>query len=297
MSARTVIMSLLLALLSFAVPDAAAQRRVTPVEPVPSKPVKSPGRPGTENTDRTNVVERQDANGRTILVDTVSGKEWTDSLAERQLPKMIYPLLDAVDIGVNIWEPVMRLIGQHYGMIDFYGELSLHNRYKPVVELGLGMCDETPDGQNFTYKSKMAPYFKIGINYNVFYNSNPDYQLFVGMRYGISFFSFELTDIRQPDGYWGPQPSFSIPLQSTSAGYFELCAGLKVKIVRHLSMGWTVRYHSLLHEGACTYGKPMYIPGFGKRNSSITGSFSIIYTLPLNRNRAKTVNITEGNAD
>lgn len=296
MSVRTIIMSLLLVLLASVAPDAVGQRRVTPVEPVPSKPVKSPERPGGEEDARKNVVERQDASGRTVLVDTVSGKEWTDS-TERELPKMIYPLFDAVDIGVNVWDPVMRLLGQHYGLIDFYGELSLHNRYKPVVELGLGMCSETPDGQNFTYKSKMAPYFKIGINYNVFYNSNPDYQLFVGARYGISFFSFEVTDITQPDGYWGPQPPFSIPSQSTSAGYFELCAGLKVKIVKNLSMGWTVRYHSMLHEGNCLYGKPMYIPGFGKRNSTIGGSFSIIYTLPLNRNRAKAVNITDGDAD
>lgn len=59
--------------------------------------------------------------------------------------------------------------------------------------------------------------------------------------------------------------------------------GLKVKIAGPLSLGWNVVYHSILHESAAPYGKPMYIPGYGKRSSAITANFSIIYTLPLNK--------------
>ena len=285
-------MACFLGVLLAATPDATAQRRVTPVEPAPAKPV-NPAQQNEKEADRTHVVERQDAAGNVVLVDTLTGKEWVDSAAIRKVPKMIFPLIDGVSIGVNIWDPVMRLLGQHYGLIDFWGELSMHNRYKPVFEFGLGVCNDTPDGMNYTYKSKMAPYFKIGANYNVFYNSNPDYQLLVGARYGISFFSFEVTDITSPDDYWGPQPSYSIPLQNCTAGYFELCAGIKVKIVKNISLGWQVKYHSLLHGGSTSAGEAMYIPGFGKRGSAITGSFSVIYTLPLNRSPRKTVN-TEG---
>ncbi|MCM1482762.1 MAG: DUF6048 family protein [Muribaculaceae bacterium] len=286
------ILLLFIALLGITAP-AVAQRRVTPVEPTtPGTPV-NPAKSKDTPADRTHVVERQDAAGNTILVDTLSGREWVDSTAINRVPKMIFPLLHAVSVGVNIWDPVMRMLGQHYGLIDFYGELSLHNRYKPVVELGLGMCNETPDGMNFTYKSKLAPYFKVGINYNIFYNSNPDYQLLFGLRYGLSFFSYEVTDITSTNDYWGSEPAFSIPSQSTNAGYFEICAGIKVKIVKNLSMGWTFRYHTIVHEGQTPMGQPMYIPGYGKRGNSLTGSFSIIYTIPLNRTRHKAV-ITEG---
>ena len=40
-------------------------------------------------------------------------------------------------------------------------------------------------------------------------------------------------------------------------------------------------------------GKPMYIPGFGKRGNALTGSFSIIYTIPLNKKGSAKVN-TDG---
>ena len=116
-----------------------------------------------------------------------------------------------------------------------------------MFELGFGQCDDTPDDRNFTFRVPVSPYFKIGLNYNIFYNNSPDYQFNVGVRW--------------------------------------------------LSMGWTARYHALLHEGKSAFGEPMYIPGYGKRSSHFTGSFSIIYTLPLNKKRPGGVNTSEGGAD
>lgn len=268
-----------------------AQRRVTPVAP-------RPGTLGNEQPKRVvdprrNVVEQRDAQGKIVLVDTVTGLEWVDTTAVAQVKKMQYPLLHSVAVGVNVWDPFMRILGQHYGLFDVWGELSLHNRYKPIVEIGLGTANDTPDGMNYTYKSKLAPFFKIGLNYNIFYNSNPDYQFNVGVRYGFSAFSFEVTDVTVDEGYWDDPSHFSIPSQSTTAGYFEFVAGVKVKIVGPLSLGWNLRYHSIIHEGKAPMGKPMYIPGFGKRGNALTGSFSIIYTIPLNKKGSAKVN-TDG---
>lgn len=295
MKASKILKILALAVAVFAMPQVAdAQRKVTPVEPVPSMPGVPSKKPEKKVADRTNVVERKDAHGNVVLVDTISGKEWVDSTEVKQVKVMEYPLWHAVDIGVNVWDPVMRALGQKYGLIDFYGELSLHNRYKPIVEIGLGMMDEVPDGMNFRYKSKLAPYFKVGMNYNVFYNSNPDYQLLVGARVGYSSFSYEIVDATIDQGYWGDQAHFSIPSQSTSATWMELCAGVKVKIAKPISLGWLLRYHSLMSEGKPEAGEPMYIPGFGKRKNSLTLSFSIIYTLPLNKSKSPSVKAEGG---
>lgn len=158
-----------------------AQRRVTPVTP------SGGGVQNTEKTeiDRSRLAEKHDANGNIILVDTVTGKEFVDTTAMIPMTKMIYPLMDAVTVGVNIWDPAMRLFGQKYGLGDVWAELSLHNRYKPVFEAGIGMIDDTPSGNNYTFKSGAAPYFKIGMNYNFLYNSTPDYQVYAGIRYAI----------------------------------------------------------------------------------------------------------------
>lgn len=265
------------------------QRKITPVQP---KSVTSAGQqPPKENTDVTShLAEMKDAQGNIVLVDTITGKEWIDTTNVNKGKGMIYPLFESVTMGVNIWDPVMRLLGQHYGGADIWAELSLHNRYKPVLEFGLGSCNDTPDGMNYTFKTKLAPYFRIGMNYNMFYNNNPRYQLVVGVRYGFTPFSYEVTDISIPPGYWGEPSTLSIPSQSTTAGFFELVAGVRVMIAKQISLGWTAKYHTILHEGAHRYGELMYIPGFGKRGSTFTGSFSISYTLPLNKPAPGAVN-------
>lgn len=279
---------LLLATFALLSINATAQRRITPVNP-------SPGTLGNQEKKvvvdpKANVAERRDATGKVVFVDTITGLEWVDSTTIAKVKKMEYPLLHSVSVGLNVWDPMMRIIGQHYGLFDVWAELSLHNRYKPIIEIGLGNCNDTPDGSNFTYRSSIAPYFKIGANYNIFYNSNPDYQLNVGVRYGFSPFSYEVTNVTVDEGYWGDPAHFSLPKQNASAGYFEFVAGVKVKIAGPISLGWLVRWHSILHESKSPAGKPMYIPGYGKRGNSIGASFSVIYTFPLNNNHPKKVN-------
>lgn len=256
-----------------------AQRRVTPVTtPVPTKSVK---KDEPKEMDRTHVVEQIDANGNTILVDTLTGKEFVDTLQVVKLPKNIYPLLNSVTAGVNIFDPFARLLGQQFGGVDFWGEISLHNRFFPRFVLGMGQSDITPDGMNYTFKSPLAPYFKIGCGYNAFYNSNPDYQFVIGLIYGFSPFKYEVTDVTVDEGYWQDPSHFSIPSRNYSAGWLEITFGLRVKAVGPWSLGWEFKYHSILHEGKAPEGRPMYIPGYGKRSTALTVGFSVMYTIPF----------------
>ena len=69
-----------------------------------------------------------------MTVDTVTGLEYVDSTLLKAPPKMEYPLLHEVVAGVNVWDPLMRALGQKYGLGDVWGELSLHNRYFPFLQ-------------------------------------------------------------------------------------------------------------------------------------------------------------------
>ena len=84
-----------------------------------------------------------------MYVDTVAGTEVVDStnLNTGKIPKMIQPLFYAAAVGVDVWDPLMRVFGQHYGLVEFSAELNLHNRYVPVVEFGLGGYGLYPAGQ------------------------------------------------------------------------------------------------------------------------------------------------------
>lgn len=240
------------------------------------------------DTARINAARRAAAgltyvndNGFTVYVDTIDGTEWIDSSAVRRIPKMEYPLWDALAVGVNVWDPIMRAFGQHYGIADAWVELSLHNRYKPIFEVGLGTARNTPAGMNFTYRSPLSVFFRLGANYNFLYNSNPDYSFFAGVRYGFAPFSFAVDNVTLDNPYWQEPVTFNIPSQRVTAGWFEFNLGLRVKIWGPVSAGWTIRYRTILHESRASYGKPWYIPGYGARNGAISGSFSIVYTIPL----------------
>ncbi len=276
------LVSILLALTALA---ANAQRRITPVEP--SRTVTPSAVKSTE-VDKSRLVEREDSEGKIVLIDTVTGTEWVDSSAIR-IPRMIYPKLYKVTAGINIWDAAMRCLGQDYGLLGLWGELNMHNRYFPRLEVGLGQASITPDGMNYTYKSPLSPYFKLGASYNVFYNSNPRYLFLVGLNYGLTPFKYSLEDITLSNGYWDETEHFNISSQNGFVGFLEVTFGVRVNIVDRLSVGWNLIFHQLLHENKATYGKPMYIPGYGKRGNSFTANLSVTWDFDLNKMPEKTV--------
>lgn len=299
--AKLVILSVV-ALLVMATASGRNPRRVSPVT---TQAAQTQAINETANdTSRINAKRRAAAgmtyvndNGFTVYVDTITGDEWIDSTVMSRVPKMEYPLYDALSVGVNVWDPLMRAFGQRYGIADAWVELSLHNRYKPIVEVGLGTANSTPSGMNFTYRSPMSVYFRLGANYNFFFNSDPSYSLFAGLRYGFSPFSYSVDNVTVNSPYWDETATFNIPSQRATAGWFEVVLGLRVKIWGPISAGWTVRYKQILHESKAQYGSPWYIPGYGTR-SPISGSFSVSYTLSLSHlNKNKDDVVVDMDAD
>lgn len=290
------IIACVLTLVWVGMPAIEAQRRITPVtapdprrQPVDSALVKK----RELEQRRARSVHYHDASGRAVMVDTVTGTEWVDSTLLPPPPKMKYPLLYDVTVGVNIWDAIMRAFGQKYGGVDFAASLNMHNRYFPTFEAGLGMARNTPSGNNYTYRSPIAPYFKIGLDYNFIYNSDPAYKFFAGVRYGFSAFSYEITDAELSGGYWDETIKFDIPSQKVTAGWFEVGIGLRVKLWGPISAGWSVKYHTLLHHSTPASGDPWYVPGYGTFGSALSGAFTLSYTIGLNKSRPVEVNKTE----
>lgn len=257
-----------------------AQRRITPVKAVKGTQTRK-AEISTER-DTTKMVRMTDNTGMVFYVDTVTGEEYRDSTTMKRVVGNLYPRLESVSIGVNLLDPFLRIMGQQYGGIEFSGQLSLYNRFFPTLELGMSKADISPDTQNFTLHSGWAPYARIGMDYNIFYNSNPAYQFRVGLRYGFSAFSFH-TDGYSRNDYWGSSMPIEIPSQNSFAGYLDIAFGLKVKIAGPISLGWSLRYRTVINKSSNPYGETLYIPGFGKVSNCLGGTFTLYYTLPLNR--------------
>lgn len=278
---------LLLAIVTAASLHVAAQRRVSPVSTAATTTQsRNENKLPVDSIDRSKLVEYRDDKGNIVLVDTITGREIVDSTAMPKVPPMIYPLVYDASVGVNVWDPLMRVFGQSYGLIGFSAHFNMHNRYIAAFEFGLGDANNTPADNNYTYHQSIAPYFKIGLDYNFLYNSNPDYMIFAGIRYGFSPFKWTLRNVTSTNDYWGEPSEIPFPDVNATAGYLELLFGLKVKIVKNISMGWTLRYHRVIHESPTTYGHAWYVPGFGTRNSALGASLSVFYTLPLKSKQA-----------
>lgn len=206
---------------------AMGQKKITPVDKDPTKP-------------RQPVLHYYDKHGEP-LDEPVLFLADLDTVAKVKSGP-VYPLLQSVSIGANFFDGIMQLAGQKHASYDLWASLSLHNWFEPVVELGIGIADNRPEEGNFRYKGKPSFYGKVGINYNFLYKSNPDYQVYLGLRGGFSSFRYDITDITINSSYWDQTNRFSLTNQKGHALYGEVLAGIKVKIWNRLSMGWNVRF-------------------------------------------------------
>ncbi len=191
-----------------------------------------------------------------------------------------YPKITDMTVGFNFMDLVLAAAGQDYMNVDASFTLNMWNRLQPVAEVGVGWANATPDGLNYTYKGKFAPFARIGVNYNLTFKSSPDYQGLLGVRLGGSVFKWDVTDIQHTNTYWGESATTEILNQTGRALWLEVTAGIKVKIWRQLSLGWVVRYHNILKENSNPQGEPWFIPGYGTRSSKFGLGFNIYYTLP-----------------
>lgn len=167
-----------------------------------------------------------------------------------------------------------------YGCIEGALRLNLKNTYFPIFEAGLGKCDMT-DGNTDIHYETHAPYFRIGFDMNMLKNKFQDNRLYLGARYGLSFYNFDISGPAQTDDIWGGSEAYNVKGVSTTSHWLEIVFGVQVKIWRSFHMGWSVRYKRELSSTSNNYAKPYYIPGYGTTTNSTCwgGTFNLIFDL------------------
>lgn len=250
------------------------KRHVTPVKPETNRV-----QPPPKGTDEK------------IIQQYISGDS-TQAMAEARRDSLRrvykrYPLLTDFTVGLNIADALLMAFGQDYASVDVNATLNMWNRLQPTVELGIGWAKTNPDDLNFTYRCKPSPYFKVGANYNLMFKNSPDYQALIGIRLGYSTMRYDITKVHYHNTYWAEDINFDINGEHSHALWGEAGVGLKVKLWDRLSMGWMLRYHGIFNYGKNGHSRPWFVPGYGPRKSSLGLSLSILYTLPLHRDKAK----------
>lgn len=190
----------------------------------------------------------------------------------------VYPAFNGVSLGVNIFDPIMMLVGQKRFSIDLQADVSLFNWFFPVVEAGIAYADAWPEDGRTHIKMKPTFYGKVGFNYNFIYKNKPDYQIYVGFRAGFSDFRFSATDLQAGSTYYDVNEGKPLENVHATSWYGQAVIGIKVKIYKRFSMGWSGRYGFLFKTRTSREGAlPWFIPGYG--TSPLSATYSLIFTI------------------
>lgn len=249
------------------------KKKITPVEVDDKKP-------------RQPVLHYYDKHGEPLEEPVLFLAELDTVVKAKSKPN--YPLYNGFSVGLNFADAILTIAGQKHRSFDVWADVSLHNWFFPVLEAGLGFADNRPDKGNFNYKGKPSFYLKAGINYNFLYKSNPDYQIFLGLRGCWTSFGYDITDITLGSEFWDQTEQFSILNQRASCLYGEVLAGLKVKIAGSFSLGWTVRYHAKFKSSNPANSNPWFVPGYGT-NSPLALTFSAIWSFGQKKAAEKSI--------
>lgn len=196
-------------------------------------------------------------------------------------------------LSVDGYGPIAMMVSD-YGTIEGALRLNLKNTFFPIIEAGVGKCSKEDFNTKVSYKTS-APFGRIGIDFNMLKDKFQNNRLYVGARYGISIFQYDVAGPAQTDPIWGGSQPFSVKSLDCTSHWAELVFGVEVKIFKNFHMGWAVRYK---HEIASTkndYAKPNCIPGYGYTTDKTCwgGTYSLIFDLNwgMKKSRKRGVNV------
>ena len=182
-------------------------------------------------------------------------------------------------LSVDGYGPVAMMVSD-YGTLEGALRLNLKNTFFPIVEAGVGKCSKDDFNTKVTYKVN-APFIRAGIDFNMLKDKFQSNRLYLGARYGLSIFQYNIAGPAQTDPIWGGSQSFSMKSINCTSHWAELIFGVEVKIFRNFHMGWAVRYKREIASTKSDFAKPNCIPGYGYTTNSTCwgGTYSLIFDL------------------
>ena len=170
--------------------------------------------------------------------------------------------------GVSVGMDVFGWIYPVFVSDAFYNNeasvaVNLRNQFFPVVEAGYGHCNTTGELYGIRYATA-APYYRVGMDYNLQYKRHsPVGFILCGGRLGYSSFEYDVHAPSLTDAVTGVEYPFHLRDISCRALWVEALVGVRTKVWRGFSLGWSIRYRRLLNDCTSPNGNPWFIPGYG----------------------------------
>jgi len=193
-----------------------------------------------------------------------------------KLEKDSIPLMRGFQVSFDLVGAAQMMLGD-YGQYEAALRLNLHDQWFPIVEVGYGKASHTNDPvTEISYKTQ-APYFRLGVDFNLLKIKHQKNRLFAGFRYAFTSYKVDLWRKEFDDPVWKWKTSFGVRDEACSQHWLEGVIGVDAQIAGPLHLGWSVRYKQRLAHDDGQIGKTWYVPGYGTADTSALGAtFNVI---------------------
>ncbi len=181
--------------------------------------------------------------------------------------------------GVDMIGGAKTLIRDDLDWLNFYAGIDI---YKYTVNVEYGQEYRKYEGTSSVYEAD-GSYFRVGPDVNFLFRDPDRSALFIGARYAFNTFSDELS-YEVDDPFWG-QSQQVLQNADLKGHWFELVAGMRVKLFQAVWMGYTGRFKFSVSTFEDRALIPQHIPGYGRADLRSTWEFNywLIFRLPLSR--------------
>ena len=200
----------------------------------------------------------------------------TDPNAKRQSRET--PFFQGVYLSGDVFGFIYPLFAKDkYYSTEISLAANLSNRFFPVVEVGVGYADMVSQLYKIGYSTR-APYYRIGMDYNMQYENGKSSYIYLGGRVGCTTFDYNVDAPSLVDPVWGDEVPVRFVDNHCRAVWAEAVGGVRAEITENFYMGWSLRYKYPLYRGPITNGGPWYVPGYGASSKGLLGAtYTISY--------------------
>ena len=186
------------------------------------------------------------------------------------------PLFRGFSVSIDVVGAAMLAFSDH-GEIGGALRINLHDQWFPVFEAGIGRANHEKDKvTGITYKTS-APYFRIGMDWNILRNKHQSNRLYAGLRYAFTSYKVDVIRDELPDPVWQSKAGFGVEGLACSMHWAEIVVGIDARIYGPFHLGWDVRYRRRLVHKEGDLGNTWYVPGFGINDQDkLAANFNVI---------------------
>lgn len=193
-----------------------------------------------------------------------------------KLEKDTIPLMRGFQVSFDL-VGAAQLVLSDYGQYEGALRLNIHDQWFPIVELGYGKANHVDDEvTGLSYKTA-APYFRVGVDFNLLNKKHQANRLFAGFRYALTSYKVDVWRHDLQDPVWKAPAFYEVHDVACYQHWAEIVFGLDAQIWGPAHLGWSVRYRQRLSHGEGDLGNSWYVPGYGTQDTSKLGAtFNVI---------------------